>query len=147
MAAAVERAMAKNPEDRFASAVEMSAALRAGAQPPTDVTDAPTVLAATSMAPVQAPSLDRRSERRRIGALVTVAGLAVAGLAVALIVAAAGGDNPEAPAEETPAVTATVTSTVTSTVTGPPTTLLTPTSTATTRTTGGGGKGKGKEKE
>lgn len=141
LAAAVERAMAKKPEDRFASAVEMSTALRAGAQPPTDVTDAPTVLAATSMVAVQAPSLGRQSGRRRIAALVTVAGLAVAGLAVALIVAAAGGGNPKAPAEETPAVTATVTSAVT----GPPTTLLTPTSTATTRS--GGGKGKGKEKE
>ena len=143
LAAAVERAMAKKPEDRFASAAEMSAALRAGAQPSTDVTDAPTVVAATSVVPVQAATFGQRSERRRIAGLVTVAGVAVAGLAVMLIALAAE-DHPKTPP---------VTPTVTSAVTAPPTTVVTvappenPTSTntATTPTTKPKGKGKGKE--
>lgn len=144
LAATVERAMAKKPEDRFASAAEMSAALETGAQPSTDVTNSPTIIATTSVVPVQAATPGQRSERRRIAPLVIVTGLVATGLAFTLMAVAAGGDDPKTPP---------VTTTGTSAVTGPPTTLLTPpppedrtsTSTATNRTDGGRGKGKGKE--
>ena len=149
LVAAVERAMAKNPDDRFASAAAMSAALRAGAEPSAGVTGAPTVMATpTAMAPVvpapaALPGLRAwhrwagRLAPRRILALATVAGLAVALIAVAVVI---GGDNPKASPGGTPAVT------------GPPPTLPSPpsseirtsTSTATTRTGDHGGKGKGK---
>ena len=142
LVAAVERAMAKKPEDRFASAVEMSTALRASAPASTDVTDAPTVLAATSIVPIQAAAFDQRSDRRRIAVFVAVAALAVAALAIRLIALAAGND-PDAPLVETP-----VTPTVTSAVTAPPTTVLPappPENTATTQADDGKGKKKGKE--
>ena len=152
LVATVERAMARNPEDRFASAAAMSAALRAGADPSAGVTGAPTVIAApTALSPgVPAPaaSLSRRARhrwagrlsRRRILALATVAGLAVALVAVAVAI---GGDDPKTPPGGTPSVTA------------PPPTLLSPptsanrtsTSTATTRTDDGKGKGKGKDED
>lgn len=164
LVSAVERAMAKEPEDRFASAAEMSAALRAGAAPSAGVTDAPTVIAASTAlfpaGPVPAASLGQetrhrwadRLARRRNLALVTVAGLAVALMAVAV---AGGGGDPETAPGGTPAVT------------GPPPTVLVPeipenptsTSTATTRTDDddgkdedkddgeGNGKGKGKGKD
>jgi serine/threonine-protein kinase len=122
--------MAKNPDDRFASAAEMSAALRARTEAPAGATDAaPTVmvgaataifdapptavppalpLAVPSASPVPAaspvppsrPTSAGRSRRRRVLAL-----LAVAGLAVALVIAAADGDNQEASPGGTPAVT------------------------------------------
>jgi serine/threonine protein kinase len=149
--ATVERAMARNPDDRFASAAAMSAALRAGAGPsPAGVTDAPTVLAApTAVAPeVPAPaaSLGQRARqpwadhlaRRRNLALATVAGLAVAMIAVAVAV---GGGDPNTSPGETPAVTAPP-----STVLSPPTSEnRTSTSTATTRTNDDRGKGKDKD--
>ena len=152
LVAAVERAMAKEPEDRFASAAEMSAALRSGAGPSAGVADAPTVLATPTAlfhdGPVPAASLgqaarhrwaDRLAGRRNL-ALVTVAGLAVALIAGA--VAVAGGD-PKAPPGETPAVT------------GPPTTVLAPaipenrtsTSIATTRTDDDKGKDEDEDKD
>jgi serine/threonine protein kinase len=146
LVATVERAMAKKPEDRFADAAEMSAALRTGDVASTDATEAAIVLDGTSVVPIQGGALDPPAGRRRIALLVTVAGLAVAGLAVWLIALATGG-NPEAPPVEIPAVTSTVTSAVTS----PPTTVLpapppeTSPSTATTQTDGGKGKRKGKE--
>ena len=123
LVAAVERAMARKPEDRFASAAAMSAALRAAAEPAAGVSDTPTVFASpTAMAPVvpaPAASLGQparhrwvdRLARRRTLALATVAGLAVALLAIAV---ALGGGDPQTSPEETPAVT------------GPPTTLLSP---------------------
>jgi serine/threonine protein kinase len=154
LVAAVERAMAKKPEDRFASAAEMSAALRAGAQPPSGIAEAPTVIAAvappagTSVVPVQSATLGPRGwrraashlGRRRVAALVTVAGLAAALIAVAV-----AGGNPNATSGGTPAVT--------TAVTAPPTTLLPPTpednptstSTGTAPPVGGKGKGKGKD--
>jgi serine/threonine-protein kinase len=150
LVATVERAMARNPDDRFASAAAMSAALRAGAEPSAGVTDTPTVMAAptavTPGVPAPAASLGQRARhrwagrlaRRRILALATIAGLAVALIAVAVAV---GGDNPKASPGGTPAVT------------GPPPTVLAPptsenrtsTSTATTRTDDHRGKGKGKD--
>ncbi|HEX6379624.1 MAG TPA: serine/threonine-protein kinase, partial [Acidimicrobiia bacterium] len=96
LVATVERAMARNPDDRFASAAAMSAALLAGAGASADVTGAPTVVATAtavaSVVPASAASLDEtarprwadRLARRRMLALATVAGLAFA-----LIVAAA----------------------------------------------------------
>lgn len=128
--AAVERAMAKNPDDRFASAAEMSAALRARAEPPAGATDAaPTVMvgpateifdappavvppalpvAVSPASPVPAASpvppsrhtSAGRSRRRRVLAI-----LAVAGLAVAFVNAAADGDNQETSPGGTTAVT------------------------------------------
>jgi serine/threonine protein kinase len=149
LVATVERAMARKPEDRFASAAAMSAALRAGAEPSAGVTDAPTVMATpTAVAPVVAvPAASPgqrarhrwagRSARPRILALATVAGLAVALIAVAVAV---GGDDPKTSPGGTPAVT------------GPPPTVSPPTSenptstsTATTRTDGQRRKGKGKD--
>lgn len=147
LAAAVERAMARNPDDRFASAAAMSAALRAGAEPSAGVTGAPTVMAApTAVAPVvPAPAVSPgqrarhrwapRLARRRILVLGTVAGLALIAVAIAV-----GGSEPKTSPGETPVVTA------------PPPTLLSPpasenrtsTSTATTQTDGRRGKGKGK---
>jgi eukaryotic-like serine/threonine-protein kinase len=157
LVATVERAMARNPDDRFASAAAMSAALLAGAGVSAGVAGAPTVsAAATAVAPVMplsAASLGEtarprwadRLARRRMLALATVAGLAVALIAVA---AAVGGGDPETVPEETPAVTA------------PPPTVLSPpvsqnrtststlsTSTATTGARGQPGKGKGKAKD
>jgi eukaryotic-like serine/threonine-protein kinase len=152
LVATVERAMAKNPEERFASAAAMSAALRAGAEPPGDVTDTPTVMAMptalTAVVPDSAALPGQRAghgwagrlARRRILALATVAGLAVALIAVAVAI---GGDDPKILPGGTPAVTA------------PPPTVLSPppsedrtsTSTATTRTDGQRGKGKGKDND
>jgi len=145
--AAVERAMAKNPEDRFASAAAMSAALRAGVEPSSGVTSAPTVIATpTAVTPGMPPaSVGRRARhpwagrlaRRRILAIASVSGLAVALIAVAVAI---GGDD-KAPPGGTPAVTA------------PPPTLLSPptsenpTSTSTTQTDGQRGKGKGKDND
>lgn len=146
LVATVERAMAKNPEDRFASAAEMSVALRTGGLASTDATEAAVVLDATSVVPIQAAAIGPPAGRHRVAVLAAVVALAVAGLTARLIALAAGG-NPEAPPVEIP----TVTSTVTSAVTSPPTTLLpapppeTPTSTATTKPAGGKVKGKGKE--
>jgi serine/threonine-protein kinase len=161
--AVVERAMAKNPEDRFASAAEMSAALRAPAKPPAGITDAPTVLAAptvtiggateilhappiavTPAVPVPAASSGQRAWHSPAGRFPrrrTLALLTVAGLAVALIAAAVGGGNHQASPGGTPAVT------------GPAPTLLSPpapenrtsTSTGTTPTDGHRRKGKGKD--
>ena len=153
--AAVERAMAKKPEDRFASAAAMSAALRADAEPSAGVTGAPTVMAApTAVAPgvpTPAPSLDQRAQHRWAGPLARRRILAlaiVAGLAVALIAVAVGGGDPKTSPAGTPAVTA------------PPPTVLSPptsenrtststpsTSTATTRTDVQPDKGKGKGKD
>jgi serine/threonine-protein kinase len=91
--AVVERAMARNPEDRFATAAQMSAALEDRPGPAADDADAaPTVMAALPgteifSAPVQAdrrPAPVRRPQRR-IPAMV--AGVA---LAVVLGVAAFG---------------------------------------------------------
>ena len=123
LVAAVERAMARNPDDRFVSAAEMSAALRAPAAPSAGATDIPTVVAApTALAPVVpalAASPRQRASNARAGrlasrrtvALVTVAGLAVALIAVAVAV---GDDDPEISPGERPAVT------------GPPPTVLAP---------------------
>lgn len=120
--AAVERAMDKNPEGRFASAAEMSAALRARAEPPAGATGAaPTVMvgpateildapptALPPALPVPAASPVRsgrhpwagRFSRRRVLAL-----LAVAGLAGVLVTAAVAAGNHEASPGGTPAVT------------------------------------------
>jgi len=157
LVATVERAMARNPDDRFASAAAMSAALLAGAGASAGVAGAPTVSAAATavapVVPVSAASLGEtarprwadRLARRRMLALATVAGLGVALIAVA---AAVGGGDPKTVPEETPAVTA------------PPPTVLSPptsqnrtststpsTSTATTGAGGQPGKGKGKAKD
>ena len=162
LVATVERAMARNPDDRFASAAAMSAALLAGAGASADVTGAPTVVATAtavaSVVPASAASLDEtarprwadRLARRRMLALATVAGLAFA-----LIVAAAavGGGDPKTVPEETPAVTApppTVLSPPTSqnrTSTSTASTSTPSTSTATTGAGGQPGKGKGKAKD
>ena len=151
LAAVVDRAMARKPEDRFASAAEMSAALRAGARPSAGGTDAPTVMAAaaptaaTSVVPVQPASLGQGGWRRvagHLGRRGIVALVTVAVLAVTLIAVAVGRDNAKTPPAGTPAVT----TSVTTAVTAPPSTLPpTSTITATTRTDGGKGKGKGKE--
>jgi serine/threonine-protein kinase len=126
--AAVERAMAKNPEDRFASAAEMSAALQARAEPPAGATDsAPTVKVSTAteifdapptavppaspappaavppaspVRPGRQPSVGQ-FYRRRVFAV-----LAVVGLAVALVTAVVAGGNHKASPGGTPAVTA-----------------------------------------
>jgi serine/threonine-protein kinase len=129
LVAVVERAMAKNPEDRFASAADMSAALDDRARPAVDDPDtAPTVMArpatemfaspvvgaealdapATAMAPVPpdpAARADRRPapgrlSRRRVPAMV-----AVAGLAVVLGVAALGRSHHGPSAAGTPTTT------------------------------------------
>src|SRR5687768_1215739 len=129
LVATVERAMARQPEHRFASAGAMSAALRAGAGPSAGVTDAPTAVAATTVV-----------GRHRFLALGTVAGLAVALIAIA---GAIGGDDPETSPRDTPAVT------------GPAPTVLSPpssenrtsTSTATTQPAGKAVKGKPKGKD
>ena len=162
LVATVERAMARNPDDRFASAAAMSAALLAGAGASADVTGAPTVVATAtavaSVVPASAASLDEtarprwadRLARRRMLALATVAGLAFA-----LIVAAAavGGGDPKTVPEETPAVTApppTVLSPPTSQNRTSTSTASTSTPSTSTATTGAGsqpGKGKGKAKD
>jgi serine/threonine-protein kinase len=114
--AVVERAMAKNPEDRFASAAEMSAALHArsvagaaDADPTVMVDHATAIFDAppTSVAPATTASVGaaarhapRRLPRRRLLAL-----LAVAGLALALFTAAVVGDENNASPGETPAAT------------------------------------------
>ena len=120
--AVVERAMAKNPEDRFASATEMSAALRARAEPPagstdaaptvkvgsaTEIFDAPPMVvppapptpAASPVQPGRQPSAGQFPRRR------VVAVLAVVGLAVALVTAVVVGGNHKSSPGGTPAVT------------------------------------------
>jgi eukaryotic-like serine/threonine-protein kinase len=129
LVATVERAMARQPEHRFASAAAMSAALRAGGEPPAGVTDAPTAVAATTAV-----------ARHRFLALATVAGLAVALIAIA---GAIGGVDPKTSPGDTPAVT------------GPAPTVLSPpssenrtsTSTATTQPAGKAVRGKPKGKD
>jgi serine/threonine-protein kinase len=114
--AAVERAMAKNPENRFASAGEMSAALRAGAGPAEGGTGDVTVIAAPvgmvgpateilDVPPASPGEPARPASRGPIGRRWVVALLAVAALAVALIANAVGGDD-DPPSPPTPAVTA-----------------------------------------
>ena len=166
LVATVERAMARNPDDRFASAAAMSAALVAGAGAYADVTGAPTVsAAATAVAPVvpvsavspgetAPPRWADRLARRRMLAFAAVAGLAVALIAVAF---AAGGGEPKT-VQDTPAVTApppTVlppptsqnrTSTSAPATSTPATSTPAP-STATTDAGGQPGKGKGKAKD
>ena len=156
LVATVERAMARNPEHRFASAAEMSAALRTGAEPFAGLTGDPTVLAApTAMAPVVPapaaspgqPARDRwadRVARHRLLALATVAGLAVALIAVAVAI---GGDDPKSSPGGTPGVTAPPPTVLSPSTSGNPTSTSTAsTSTATTRTGDQPDKGKPKGK-
>jgi serine/threonine protein kinase len=151
LVATVERAMARNPEHRFASAAAMSAALRAGGEPSADVMGDPTVFAAptavasvvpAAAAPPAPPDRHRwadRVARHRFLALAAVAGLTVALIAVA---GAIGAADPKTSPGGTPAVTA------------PPTTLLSPptsenptsTITATTQPDAQPGKGRAKGK-
>jgi serine/threonine-protein kinase len=88
--AAVERAMARKPEDRFASAADMSAALEEGVRPGVDL-DAPTVIAASGteiFAPPVGPG--RRPTASRLPSRRVLAIMAAAGLAVALGIVALG---------------------------------------------------------
>jgi serine/threonine-protein kinase len=140
--AAVERAMAKNPEDRFASAAEMAAALQARSEPPAGAADAdPTVMVghataifdappmsvapdtnaslgaaappdlasspvpATSSVPAASPVQHARHAPRRLPRRRLLALLAVAGLALALFTAAFVGDDNTTSPGETPAAT------------------------------------------
>ena len=118
--AVIERAMAKDPEGRFASAAEMSAALQARTEPPARVADADRTVMVdhgtaifdappTSEPPASPVSAVRRSRntppgprpRRRLLAL-----LAAAGLALALLIVVVGGDDNNNPSPgETPAAT------------------------------------------
>jgi serine/threonine protein kinase len=132
LTAAVERAMAKQPEDRFASAAEMSGALLVRAEPTVAATGAaPTVLVApateifdappTAPAPVPpSPLQPDRPPARRSPRWGVVALLAGAGLALALLIASVAGGNDQQPGG-TPAVTAVTTAAAasTSTSTGP----------------------------
>ena len=162
MVSAVGRSMARNPEDRFASAADMSAALRAPAETPAESPAgasgaAPTVMVSPATELFTAPPmavppasplpagwpfqlgrlagrLAGRLPRRQVLAL-----LAVAGLAFALVGSAVAAANHKASPGGTPAVT------------GPPATgavippeNLTATSTASTPPAIHPPKGKGK---
>ena len=120
LVSAVERSMTRNPDDRFRSAADMSAALRAPAEPPAGATGAaPTVMASPATeifagppgpVPPASPGPDARPagpgrpafrlSRRRVLAL-----LAGAGLALALAGAAVAANHKDSPGP-TPAVTA-----------------------------------------
>jgi serine/threonine-protein kinase len=162
LVATVERAMDRNPERRFASAAAMSAALRASAEPSLGATDNPTAAAApTAVASVlpdpaaspAQPARDRwadRVARHRLLALATVAGLAVALIAIA---GAIGAGGPKTSPRGTPVVTGSAPTTRssppasenrTSTSTAPTTTAST--STATTKPADKAVKGKPKGK-
>jgi serine/threonine-protein kinase len=128
LAAVVERAMARRPEDRFSTAADMAAALSAAtaaadaaptvvAQPPTELLtapvapDAPPIHPGATETPTRAgvattagPASGARTGRRRQLAVAAGAALAVAGLM--WLVSAGGGDTPrDQPATVTSAPT------------------------------------------
>jgi hypothetical protein len=145
LVSAVERSMTRNPDDRFGSAADMSAALRAPTGPPAGATGAAlTVMASPATeilpappgpeppapprpgaGPVQPGPAGAGVPRRRVLAL-----LAVAGLALALVGSAVALAHHGSPSGGTPAVT--VPSTTTTTAVVPPETPTTasPASTA-----------------
>ena len=127
LAEVVERAMAKEPDQRFATADEMAAALRSRAGPAEGASAAQTVLvgpateifdtpptagpsrravpADSPLRPGASASGGRRSRRRAL-ALLAVAGLAVTGLVGALVATTGGNDHSTAPLGETPTTAA-----------------------------------------
>ncbi|WP_319454634.1 MULTISPECIES: protein kinase domain-containing protein [unclassified Mycobacterium] len=117
LAAVVERAMARDPRQRFGSAEEMGAALAAPAfRPPTKVLDGPPV-PLTYVPPLPPPrSMSRR--KRMLAAGAVLAALAVTALAFAL-------DGPSSQPAPTPISTSTsVRPPATSSALPPPTTSL-----------------------
>ena len=142
LVSAVERSMTRNPEDRFPSAADMSAALRAPTEPLGGATGAaPTVMASPATEILAAPPTAvppaspregarpvhpgraaLRVPRRRVLAL-----LAVAGLALVLVGSAVALANHKSPSGGTPAVTVPTTAAAV-----PPETTLTSTSPAST---------------
>lgn len=136
----LECAMAKSASDRYASAAEMGAALRATLQ---DVeaqnatvlvgTVPPPVPAPTDTAPEQgtAPPRPRRGRRILVGALVALLLVAAGGIGAGLLLAGGDGSGEGAATTAQPAVVTTVTTSPTVT-TMPSTTTPAPTTTATT---------------
>jgi serine/threonine-protein kinase len=131
LAAVVERAMARRPEDRFSTAADMAAALSVAPSAPADaaptvVAHPPTEVLTAQSAPAAPPAFHPGTTetaarpgaataaghvggapsgrwRRRLG-VGAVAGLAVAGLV--WLVDAGDGDTPNAPGRDEPAVVA-----------------------------------------
>jgi eukaryotic-like serine/threonine-protein kinase len=119
--AAIERAMATDPDDRFADADEMRAALTAPATVSVGVT-VPLRAPATETAVLPPPersapaSAAPRPHRRRFGPALAAAVVLVLVLAIAVALLVSQGDDTDAP----PASTPTTGATVPAPVAGPP---------------------------
>ncbi|QUR67389.1 serine/threonine-protein kinase [Mycobacterium spongiae] len=85
--AVIAKALAKNPDERYASCTDFAAALKGQASPGSTVPEGPTAIIATPTAAVAAPQSTSEAERPRSlrPALLIAALLAVALLAVAVV--------------------------------------------------------------